>query len=153
MIYAILLLAICLTGCSMRSVYPTLGGVIGGSAGSIAGGPLVGGLSAGAGVLAGEALKNKDALIEAEETIEALSHGDVSALVAQGMAEHQTGFEAFTSTIKKILSVAAVLLGCYLTIPIFVAKRTARNCSKTEASKNATRPPFPVKPPPRNEKY
>jgi hypothetical protein len=153
MIYtAIIVLAICLTGCSLRSVYPTLGGIVGGGAGSL-GGPGTAALGAGAGVLAGEALKNKDALIEAEETIEALSHGDVSALVAQGMAEHQTGFEAFTSTIKKILSVAAVLLGCYLTIPIFVAKRTARNCSKTEALKNATRPPFPVKPPPRNEKY
>jgi len=149
MIYTAIILLVCLTGCSLRSVYPTLGGIVGGGAGSL-GGPGTAALGAGAGVLAGEALKNKDALIEAEETIEALSHGDVSALVAQGMAEHQTGFETFTSTIKKILSVAAVLLGCYLTIPIFVAKRTARNCSKTEALKNATRPPFPVKPPPRN---
>ena len=135
----------------MRSVYPTLGGVIGGSAGTLAGGPVVGGLSAGAGVLAGEALKNKDALIEAEETIEALSHGDVSALVAQGMEEHKTGFEAFTSYIKKILIGAAILLGGYLAIPIFVAKRTARNCSKTEAEKHLTRAPFPVKPPPREK--
>jgi hypothetical protein len=147
MIYtAILLLAICLTGCNFRSVYPTLGGVIGGSAGTLAGGPVVGGLSAGAGVLAGEALKNKDALVEAEETIEALSHGDVSALVAQGMEEHKTGFDAFTSTIKKILTGSAVLLGGYLLIPIFVAKRTARQCSQTEAIKHATRPPFPVRP-------
>jgi len=122
-----------------------MGGLAGGAAGSL-GGPLVGGLSAGAGVLAGEALKNKDALVEAEETIEALSHGDVSALVAQGMEEHKTGFDAFTSTIKKILTGAAVLLGGYLLIPIFVAKRTARQCSQTEAIKHATRPPFPVRP-------
>jgi len=141
-----------MASCSLRSVYPTLGGVIGGSAGTLAGGPVVGGLSAGAGVLAGEALKNKDALIEAEETIEALSHGDVSALVAQGMEEHKTGFEAFTSYIKKILIGAAVLLGGYLAIPIFVAKRTAQNCSKTEAERHLTRAPFPVKPPSRNEK-
>jgi len=129
----------------MRSVYPLVGGLAGGAAGSI-GGPVVGGLSAGAGVLAGEALKNKDALVEAEEKLTALSHGDVSALVAQGMQEHKTGFDAFTSTIKKILTGAAVLLGCYLTIPIFVAKRTARQCSQTEAIKHATRPPFPVRP-------
>jgi len=146
MIYtAIIILAICLTSCSMRSTYPLVGGLAGGAAGSL-GGPLVGGLSAGAGVLAGEALKNKDALVEAEETIEALSHGDVSALVAQGMQEHKTGFDAFTATIKKILTGAAVLLGCYLLIPIFVAKRTARQCSQTEAIKHATRPPFPVRP-------
>ncbi len=146
MIYtAIILLAICLTSCSFRSVYPTLGGIAGGGVGSI-GGPGTAALGAGAGVLAGEALKNKDALVEAEEKLTALSHGDVSALVAQGMQEHKTGFDAFTSTIKKILTGAAVLLGCYLTIPIFVAKRTARQCSQTEAIKHATRPPFPVRP-------
>jgi hypothetical protein len=147
MIYtAIIVLALCMASCSLRSIYPTLGGVIGGSAGTLAGGPVIGGLSAGAGVLAGEALKNKDALIEAEETIEALSHGDVSALVAQGMEEHKTGFDAFTSYIKNILIGAAVLLGGYLAIPIFIAKRTAQNCSKSEAVKNQTRAPF-VKPP------
>ena len=125
-----------------------MGGLAGGAAGSI-GGPLVGGLSAGAGVLAGEALKNKDALVEAEEKLTALSHGDVSALGAQGMEEHKTGFEKFTSTIKSILIGAAVLLGGYLAIPIFIAKRTARQCSQTEAIKHATRAPFPVKPPSR----
>ena len=150
MIYtAIVLVLICMTSCSLRSTYPLMGGLAGGAAGSI-GGPLVGGLSAGAGVLAGEALKNKDALIEAEETIEALSHGDVSALVAQGMEEHKTGFESFTSYIKKILIGASILLGGYLAIPIFVAKRTARNYSKFEAEKHMTRAPFPVKPPSRN---
>jgi len=152
MTYGIILLVLCLTGCSLRSTYPTIGGVIGGSAGTLAGGPLVGGLSAGAGVLAGEALKNKDALIEAEETIESLSHGDVNALVSAGLKQHQSGFDAFTSYIKKILIGAAILLGGYLAIPIFVAKRTARNCSKTEAEKHMTRAPFPVKPPSRNEK-
>ena len=152
MIYtALILLAICLTGCSLRSTYPTIGGVIGGGAGSF-GGPGTAALGAGAGVLAGEALKNKDALIEAEETIEALSHGDVSAIVANGLAEHKTGFESFTSYIKKILIGAAILLGGYLAIPIFIAKRTAQNCSKTEAEKHLTRAPFPVKPPSRNEK-
>jgi hypothetical protein len=64
------------------------------------------------------------------------------------MAEHQTGFEAFTSYIKKILIGAAIVLAGYLAIPIFVAKR----CAKSEVTKSTTRAPFPVKPPPRNEK-
>lgn len=150
MIYtAIVLLLVCLTGCSLRSTYPTLGAIAGGGVGSL-GGPGTAALGAGIGAVSGEALKNKDALIEAEETIEALSHGDVSALVAQGMEEHKTGFDAFTSYIKKILIGAAVLLGGYLAIPIFVAKRTARQCSQTEAIKHQTRAPFPVKPPSRN---
>ena len=146
MIHVTPFLMLMLCSCSMRSSYPLLGGLAGGAAGSI-GGPVIGGLSAGAGVLAGEALKNKDALIEAEEKIVALSHGDVSALVAQGMETHKSGFDKFTSTIKNILIGAAVLLGGYLAIPIFIAKRTARNCSKSEAEKHMTRAPFPVKPP------
>jgi len=150
MIYtAIVLLLVCLTGCSLRSTYPTLGAIAGGGVGSL-GGPGIAALGAGVGAVSGEALKNKDALIEAEETIEKLSHGDVSAIVASGLAEHKTGFEKFTSTIKNILIGAAVLLGGYLAIPIFVAKRTARQCSQTEAIKHATRAPFPVKPPSRN---
>ncbi len=139
MIYLLPLLFFLLVGCSFRSTYPTIGGVIGGSAGTLVGGPVAGGLSAGAGVLAGEALKNADALVEAEETIEALTHGDVSALVAQGMAEHRSGFAEFTNYIKRILIGAAIALGCYLGIPIFVAKR----CAKTEVTKSTTRPPFP----------
>ena len=151
MIYtAILLLAICLTGCNLRSTYPLVGGLAGGAAGSL-GGPVIGGLSAGAGVLAGEALKNKDALIEAEEKLDLLTHGDVSELVAKGMESHKSGFDAFTSYIKKILIGAAILLGGYLAIPIFVAKRTARQCSQTEAIKHQTRAPFPVKPPSREK--
>ena len=146
MIHVTPFLMLMLCSCSMRSSYPLLGGLAGGAAGSI-GGPVIGGLSAGAGVLAGEALKNKDALIEAEEKIVALSHGDVSALVAQGMETHKSGFDAFTSYIKNILIGAAILLGGYLAIPIFIAKRTARNCSKSEAEKHMTRAPFPVKPP------
>jgi hypothetical protein len=129
-----------LVGCSLRSTYPTLGGIIGGSAGSL-GGPGSAALGAGAGVLAGEALKNADKLVEAEEKIEALTHGDVSELVAQGMAEHQSGFDQFTTTVKRWLMWAAVALGAYLAIPIFVA----RKCSRTEALKNQTRPPFPIK--------
>ena len=138
MIYLLIALTF-VAGCSFRSTYPTIGGVIGGSAGTLVGGPVAGGLSAGAGVLAGEALKNADALVEAEETIAALTHGDVSALVAQGMAEHQSGFAEFTNYIKRILIGAAIALGCYLAIPIFVAKR----CAKTEVTKSTTRPPFP----------
>ena len=129
-----------LFGCSLRSTYPTLGGIVGGGVGSL-GGPGTASLGAGAGVLAGEALKNADKLVEAEERIEALTHGDVSALVAQGMAEHQSGFDQFTNSVKRWLMWAAVALGAYLAIPIFVA----RKCSRTEALKNQTRPPFPIK--------
>ena len=89
---------------------------------------------------------------EKKELVESITHGDVDKLLSAGLAEHKTGFEKFTSTIKNILIGAAILLGGYLAIPIFVAKRTARKCSQTEAIKHQTRAPFPVKPPSRNEK-
>ena len=88
---------------------------------------------------------------EKKELVESITQGDVDALLNAGLAEHKTGFDKFTSTIKNILIGAAILLGGYLAIPIFVAKRTARNCSKTEAEKHMTRAPFPVKPPSREK--
>ena len=133
----------------MRSLVTPAATVGGAALGGIAG---PGGAALGAGTAYAGA-RIYELSDEKKELVDSITHGDVDALVSAGLRQHQSGFEAFTSTIKKILSVAAVLLGCYLTIPIFVAKRTARNCSKTEALKNATRPPFPVKPPPRNEKY
>jgi hypothetical protein len=143
--HAILILVIAtFSGCSFRSAYPTIGAVVGGSVGTVAGGPVVGGLSAGAGALAGEALKNKDALLEAEETIDLLSHGDVDALMKKSFDKHQSGFEEFTSYIKKILIIAACILAVYLSIPIFVARKTAETCSKTAAEKHLTRAPFPT---------
>ena len=84
---------------------------------------------------------------EKKELVESITHGDVDKLLSAGLAEHKTGFEKFTSTIKNILIGAAILLGGYLAIPIFIAKRTAQNCSKSEAEKHMTRAPFPVKPP------
>jgi len=138
MIYLLIALCFLTAGCSFRSTYPTLGAIAGGGAGSLVG-PGGAALGAGIGAVSGEALKNADALVEAEETIEALTHGDVSALVAQGMAEHKSGFAEFTSYIKRILIGAAIALGCYLGIPIFVAKR----CAKTEVTRSTTRPPFP----------
>jgi hypothetical protein len=121
MIYAFLALTF-FAGCSLRSTYPTIGAIAGGGAGSLAG-PGGAALGAGLGSVSGHALKNADA----------------SALVAQGMAEHQSGFAEFTSYIKRILIASAIALGCYLLIPIFVARR----CSKTEAEKHLTRAPFP----------
>ena len=98
------------------------------------------GSRSGSGALVGEVLQGNKEVAEAKETIDALTHGDVSALVQQGMAKHASGFDEFTSYIKKILIIAACILGAYLCIPIFVARKTAETCSK----KHLTRPPFPT---------
>jgi hypothetical protein len=143
MIYtAILLLAICLTGCSMRSLITPAATVGGAALGGIAG---PGGAALGAGTAYAGA-RIYELSDEKKELVDSITHGDVDALLTAGLKQHQSGFDAFTSYIKKILIGAAIVLAGYLAIPIFVAKR----CAKSEVTKSTTRAPFPVKPPSRN---
>lgn len=138
----LILVIVILTSCSMKQWYPTMGAVVGGGAGAL-GGPGTAAVGAGGGALVGEVLQGNKEVEEAKETIDALTHGDVSALVQQGMAKHATGFEEFTSYVKRILIIAACILAAYLSIPIFVARKTAETCSKTAAERHMTKPPFP----------
>jgi predicted metal-dependent phosphotriesterase family hydrolase len=138
----IILMLISLTGCSMRSLVTPATTVGGAALGGVVG-PGGAALGAGVGYAGGKIYELTDAN---EELVDSITHGDVQGLVKAGLAQHQTGFEKFTSTVKKILIGAAVLLAGYLAIPIFIAKRTAQNCSKTEAIKHQTRAPFPPKP-------
>ena len=137
----LLLPLLLLTGCSMKQWYPTMGAVVGGGVGSLAG-PAGSALGAGGGALVGEVAKGNAEIEEARETISALTHGDVETLIEKGMEQHASGFESFTTTIKRILIFAFIGLLCYLAIPIFVARR----CSKSEVQKGLTNPPFPVRP-------
>ena len=134
---ALLILIVILSGCKASSFYPALGATGGATVGSL-GGPAgaAGGSVVGYGIGKGAQLidQNKDLA----NTVDALTHGDVSALVEQGMEKHKSGFEEFTSYIQKILIIAACVLAVYLSIPIFVARKTAETCSK----KHLTKPPF-----------
>jgi len=122
-----------LSGCTMRSLITPAATVGGAAVGAVAG-PGGAALGAGVGYAGGRIYDLKG---QNEELVDAITHGDVTALVEQGLQTHQTGFEEFTSTIKKILTVAACCLGLYLLVPIFVA----RSCSKSEAER-LTRSPF-----------
>ena len=132
-------MALIYSGCSLKQFYPTAGALVGGGAGALTGNPAIAGLTAGSGALMGEMAKGNEELEEAKETITALSHGDVQALVQQGLTEQNGLFESFTSGIKKLLVVVGVILVAYLFIPVFVA----RKCSQQEAKK-LTRAPFPT---------
>ena len=142
---AILILVIAtLTSCKASSWYPVMGSVAGGATGAVTGGPVGAGVGSGIGYAGGKTAQLMQENEDLSETVNALTHGDVSALVQQGMAKHATGFEEFTSYVKRILIVAACILGAYLCIPIFVARKTAETCSKTAAERHMTRPPFPT---------
>ncbi len=143
----LLLVIVLLTSCKMSSWYPAIGSVAGGASGAIAG-PMGGAAGAGLGYGAGKTAQMMTENEDLKNTVELLSKGDVDRLVQlgleKGMEQHKSGFDEFTSYIKKILIIAACLLGAYLTIPIFVARKTAETCSKTAAEKHMTRPPFPT---------
>lgn len=137
MAFWLCILCLILTSCSFRNLVTPVATISGAGVGSI-GGPGGAALGAGVGYASGKIYELTD---ENEELVEAITHGDVEGIVHAKMKEHASGFEDFTSTIKRILIGAAIVLGAYLAIPIFVAKK----CSRTEALKNQTRPPFPTK--------
>ena len=145
----ILAMVLLLTSCTASSWYPAIGTVVGGASGAVAG-PLGGGVGAGVGYASGKTAQMMTENEDLKETVSALTHGDVDKLVKKGLESQASGFEEFTGTIKKILTVAASVLLAYLCIPILLARKTAQRCAKTEAEKHLTRAPFPVKPP--NEK-
>ena len=123
-----------LSGCSFKKFYPLAGSVLGGSAGSL-GGPITGGLGAGAGWTVGELAKDDEALQEtkteladAKETIEALTTGDVEALL-QLEREKQKGFLAnLEDSIYSLLKIAVIVIGFLVLTPIIY---TRLKCRKT----------------------
>ena len=81
----------------MRSLVTPAATVGGAALGGIAG---PGGAALGAGTAYAGA-RIYELSDEKKELVDSITHGDVSAIVASGLAEHQTGFESFTSYIKK----------------------------------------------------
>jgi hypothetical protein len=140
--YLIITLLLFLSACSWKNFAPTIGagagaglGAIGGIPGAVAGGTL------GAG--AGQIIKEIESSEKAKATLQALSENDIQKLVQSQLDPHFSLFDDFTETIKKILMLAGIVLLGYLTIPIWLAKKTARTCAKTETEKHITRAPFP----------
>ena len=98
----------------MRSLITPAATVGGAALGGIAG---PGGAALGAGTAYAGA-RIYELSDEKKELVDSITHGDVDALVSAGLKQHQSGFDAFTSYIKKILIGAAILLGGYLAIQI-----------------------------------
>lgn len=107
--YGLLILLLFCTGCQgIKTFAPTIGGGIGAGLGSLGGvpGSIAGGtLGAGAGQIYKEVSQNE----KAQKTLEALSHGDVQALVSAQMSDHASGFDEFKNTILNILKIAVPL--------------------------------------------
>ena len=88
--HLIILAPLLFASCSMRPLYGPLGAALGGGVGSIAG-PMGAAVGAGAGAAGGSLLAGDQELKKAQQTITALSKGDVEGLIAAGMGQ-QRGF-------------------------------------------------------------
>lgn len=119
------------TSCTLKQWYPAIGATTAGAAGAaLGGGPLIVGLAAGGGALAGEVSQGNEAVAEARETIRALSSGDVEALVSRGLASQKGIIEKATDTIWTALKVAAFVVLGFLTIPLFITRSNTKKINK-----------------------
>ena len=126
------------TGCSMKSIYPALGGLSGGAAGAALGGIPGAAIGGAAGTLGGQFAAGQEDLKEGEEKVRLLTEGDVAGLIDNQLQDHKTGFDSFVATVKRILTIAGCFLAVYLCIPFF----WTQYCMKKE---RLTRAPFPTK--------
>jgi len=116
-----LLFLILLGGCSMRSLYPTIGGGIGAGLGSIGGvgGAIVGGTS---GAAVGSILKGDDDVKKITSTVKAISEGDVQGLINQGLLEQRSLFDQIIDGIYDLLLLCGVGVGLWILFPIFYSR-------------------------------
>tara|TARA_R110000824_G_scaffold352049_1_gene539117 strand:- start:103 stop:519 length:417 start_codon:yes stop_codon:yes gene_type:complete len=127
-LFAIAMLTM-LTGCSRTGFYAPLGATVGGAAGSV-GGPV----AAGGGALLGWSVGKGAALVEENKdlvkTVDALSRGDVSAIVQAQMKGQQSTIEKATDTIWTALKVAAFVVLGVLAIPLFITRSNSKKIKK-----------------------
>jgi hypothetical protein len=121
--YLLLSAVICLSSCSVKKFYPLGGAVVGGATGAI-GGPVSAGLAAGAGWTMGELAKGDEELKEAKQTIQALSTGDVNALVELRLekAKGDGFFDSILDGIYDLLFIGAIGVGLWVILPLWYTR-------------------------------
>ena len=111
---AILLLT---SGCSFRAAYPSIGSGIGAGVGSLGGvGGAIGGSMVGSAVGTAMMETGEHDLIKAQ--VEALTSGDVAALIEQKASEERSIFDKIISGIYQTLILAGIALAVWVMAPI-----------------------------------
>ncbi len=126
---SLLAMLLMLSGCSRTGFYAPLGATVGGAVGSV-GGPV----ASGGGALLGWSVGKGAALVETNkdlvQTVDALSRGDVSAIVSAQMKGQQSTFENAMDTIWLALKVAAFVVLGFLLIPLFITRSNSKKIKK-----------------------
>ena len=137
---AIVVVSCALSSCSIRTFYPTMGGVSGALAGAaISGGnPLAASAGAGAGVLVGELAKGNEDLKQAQQTISALSRGDVEGLIAAATGQQKGFIDEALDAVYGFVKLCLVGVVLWNLVPIIYTryihkKHTNGNVEKTKS--------------------
>lgn len=119
--------------CSVKKFYPLGGSVLGGSAGAL-GGPVSAGLGAGAGWTVGKLAEGDAELKEAQETITALTQGDVQTLVDKGLKEQKGWMDTIIEGLYDTLLLCGIGIGLYILLPVlysrYLHKKTTEHISQ-----------------------
>ena len=107
--YALIIMLFLTSSCSFRAVYPAIGAGVGSF-----GGP--GGAVGGAAI--GTAMMEQGAHAEIEAKVDALTSGDVAALIAQD----RSGFDAVIDGIYRVLWLLGIGMGLWFVLPWIWAK-------------------------------
>ena len=127
---ALLLTLIALSGCSMKSFYPLMGGTVGAAGGAMVGGPGGAALGGFSGVAAGELAKKDGELAEAVETVEALSKGDVEKLLEIHASEQKSLFDQWVEGIYDVLKISAFGMALYFVFQFWYGRKFAEKLNK-----------------------
>ena len=117
----------------MKKFYPLAGSVVGGTAGSV-GGPVSAGLGAGAGWTVGELARGDADLKEAQETIAALTTGDVDALLEKKLLEKKDSgyFDSILDGVYDILKIGVIVLAAYMVVQLWISRHIHTKVKKNE---------------------
>ena len=127
--YLLMAMILLTTSCSISSFYPAAGATAGASLGSLSGNPMVGAASGLAGYSAGKAAQ---VATEHKETIQALSKGDVSELVKQGLVQAKADgfFDSLVGEFYGLLKLACIILICWNALPLLYTYLLKREVKK-----------------------
>ena len=119
--------------------------MVGGTTGAL-GGPVLAGAGAGAGWALGELARGDAELEEAKQTIQALTTGDVNALLEIKLKEKKDSgfFDSILDGIYNILQIIVVVIAIWMIVQLWFSRHIH---TKITRNANETRAPFPIKPP------
>ena len=133
----LLLVFITLSGCSIKSFYPIVGGTLGATGGAFVGGPGGAALGGFSGVAAGELAKKDGQLEEVEEaleTAEAVSKGDVEKLFELHANKQKGLYEQLVEGVYDILKISAFGMALYFVFQFWYGRKFAEKLNKQNQS-------------------